>query len=672
MTLKKLTKTYLMAFSTLFATSIMFTGCTERNLYDPDYGKEELPSPETLPDFSTRSNIALDVDYEAPGCKTLVEIYTEYPYEITESGDVVKKNILPLFAGYSDNNGKISEKINLPTAINKVYLCTPTLGLPHCLGLDVTSAGIQFKRSDLSASESNTRAEASTIIGYPAVYKDNLYRLYEWGQHGESNLPGFITPNEEVTADWIRSIQSTLWNGKDAKPNSLNNGDKVVDEQYTNISIAKTMMVEGKSVSVENARITLTFISESGWFRNTFGYYYYPTGQKPDLKDLKKYILFPNASIQGNPPYDNGAASNTYTPYSPNRAPIQVGSKVTLLYEDENGVVSDKFPSGYTIGWFLISNGFTSGNQSNNPGTVNADGGYLYSNRSWNVGQTQDRCIALNDKATGRVIVGFEDSDFDKSYEDVLFFVESDPRGAIIDPDKPNIDEGGDIEIPDGKMKTIGTLAFEDLWPDAGDYDMNDVVVEYTNLITFDSENYVKSVVSTFKPVQRVGSASYYNAFALHFTDQTQIGSITTSPENMTYEQETQSVVLFPDARNVKDEEFTVTRDLTNLKIKVADLKEYDPYIIVKYAAGMKNRVEVHLPKRQPTAWANMSLVGTQSDLYYIDRGGKFPFAIDLPIHDYRQPLEGKRIDDVVNEYPDYIKWVDNGCSEKYSGWYLK
>ena len=47
------------------------------------------------------------------------------------------------------------------------------------------------------------------------------------------------------------------------------------------------------------------------------------------------------------------------------------------------------------------------------------------------------------------------------------------------DSNRPNIpDNDKPIEEPDAQENLLGTLAFEDIWPNGGDYDMNDVVVE--------------------------------------------------------------------------------------------------------------------------------------------------------------------------------------------------
>jgi LruC domain-containing protein len=55
-----------------------------------------------------------------------------------------------------------------------------------------------------------------------------------------------------------------------------------------------------------------------------------------------------------------------------------------------------------------------------------------------------------------------------------------------------------------------GTLAFEDLWPSTGDYDFNDLVVDYDFKIK-NNQEFVKSITATF--VLKAYGASSHNGF---------------------------------------------------------------------------------------------------------------------------------------------------------------
>lgn len=649
---------------TLFGICLLMgatvTSCSKTDLYDPTYGKEPLPDPGMVPDFSTRTTVNLMVDYVAPSVKTPFEVYTEYPYLVQPDGSVVKKEIEPVFAAYTDDNGLFSGQMLLPTVVSTVFLCTPSLGLPRCVDVAVVNGTASYKRIDSVASKS-TRAQVITPGGSGVPYTVDpsklLYSLCSWGSHGRPLDNGYLTTDPTLVA-FANSLQRSLWNGSLTKPGGLNNSNKVVSEQYTNISIATQMVVDGQVLTVKDAGIRLAFLNEGAWYQNTLGYYYYPTDKRPaDASKVKKYILLPNASTPGSVPFDG------YT-FSQSSAPVRACSWVSLKYIDDNGQVFDRFPPGYTIGWFVISDGFQYRN-----GTEFLDTGrqFIYSNQSWN-GNGKSSCITLTDNTTGRVVVGFEDGG-DLSYEDLLFEVEADPSAAIYDPNKPSI-SGGTIVLPEQEYSISGTLAFEDNWPESGDYDLNDVVMEYKRVVTFDNQNQVKKLTDHFKPVQKPDGALFTNAFAYQ-VDATQLGSFAPLPEGVEYEAATNSFIVFANAKTAIGKEVVITRTFSGATMfNKSALKPYNPYIIVRYAPANKKRVEVHLPKFKATSYADQTLIGTLNDVYYADKSGRFPFAIDLPLTGFKLVTEHVRIGS-SSEYPLYGKWVDGGCGTASADWYL-
>ena len=649
---------------TLFGICLLMgatvTSCSKTDLYDPTYGKEPLPDPGMVPDFSTRTTVNLMVDYVAPSVKTPFEVYTEYPYLVQPDGSVVKKEIEPVFAAYTDDNGLFSGQMLLPTVVSTVFLCTPSLGLPRCVDVAVVNGTASYKRIDSVASKS-TRAQVITPGGSGVPYTVDpsklLYSLCSWGSHGRPLDNGYLTTDPTLVA-FANSLQRSLWNGSLIKPGGLNNSNKVVSEQYTNISIATQMVVDGQVLTVKDAGIRLAFLNEGAWYQNTLGYYYYPTDKRPaDASKVKKYILLPNASTPGSVPFDG------YT-FSQSSAPVRACSWVSLKYIDDNGQVFDRFPPGYTIGWFVISDGFQYRN-----GTEFLDTGrqFIYSNQSWN-GNGKSSCITLTDNTTGRVVVGFEDGG-DLSYEDLLFEVEADPSAAIYDPNKPSI-SGGTIVLPEQEYSISGTLAFEDNWPESGDYDLNDVVMEYKRVVTFDNQNQVKKLTDHFKPVQKPDGALFTNAF-VYQVDATQLGSFAPLPEGVEYEAATNSFIVFANAKTAIGKEVVITRTFSGATMfNKSALKPYNPYIIVRYAPANKKRVEVHLPKFKATSYADQTLIGTLNDVYYADKSGRFPFAIDLPLTGFKLVTEHVRIGS-SSEYPLYGKWVDGGCGTASADWYL-
>lgn len=643
---------------------ILFTNCAKDRTTPVD--PVLPPNPEEYPNFATTTNFALDVDYELTGDHTLIKVYTEFPYIINENGSVTKKELNPVFAIYSNDNGKFSGNITLPSATEKVYLCTHYIGLPQCVDIPVTNRSIKFKLSDFHAqtAQAQTKGDTGSPSGrFPYLLDESkqLFSSCTWQKYGKPVLNSNYVLKDvsnSVTSRWIRKLKNALgYTGGDKSDNSK----WVVDEKYTNISIAKRATNDkGEIVDVIDAKIFLTFIDETASYQNTFGYYYYPTDRQPtDPGNLKKYVIFPNTSTAGNVPFMPGSKFSSYS------APLKPALQVALKYIDNDGKIHDRFPAGYTIGWFVISNAFTSSSQTSK-NKLDTDNPFIYSNASFN-SDKQAKCITLSDKETGRVIIGFEDGG-DTSYDDILFFVNSDPTFAIQDPNKPSIDDEGDIEVPDGVEETAGTLAFEDLWPAKGDYDMNDVIVEYKRIITFDKDNKVKKIRDSFKPVHLSNSSAYINAFAYQVaTGQT--GTYTLE-NGIQYESATNSFILFTDSKEARNKEFVLNREFSgSASFNKTDFKEYNPFIIPNYT-GKVPRAEVHLPKHKPTAHADKTLLYTKNDAYYVDKEGQYPFAILLPILNFTPVLEGNPIGS-QGQYADFTKWVQSGCKE-YNDWYKR
>ena len=84
--------------------------------------------------------------------------------------------------------------------------------------------------------------------------------------------------------------------------------------------------------------------------------------------------------------------------------------------------------------------------------------------------------FTYTDDGHDMILVGFEDWTDDNDYNDFVFNVTG-VEGTNFREDKV-VTIAGDV--------TRGTLAFEDNWPNEGDYDMNDVIVKYK------SETYYK------------------------------------------------------------------------------------------------------------------------------------------------------------------------------------
>lgn len=466
-----------------------FAGCAEKDLYDPDRGKNQLPPEESYFGYEMRGDVKLSINYDTPGFQAIVEIYDQNP--ITENG-VKKEGIKALYSAYI-NDGKLQGNMYVPTALKEAYLYTDNWSLPQCVKMELTKengAVYDATKQSVASRGATTRAFQGDKAPYKIVdgsgndrVYDVLYSLCKWGVNGIPNS-GYLTKTNKVKDESVADISTRV----------LKAFDSVEDKS----TFLRSADVTNINIKEDNTILDVTLLAERGEYHNTFGYYYYKTGQAPTENALdkyaQKYIIFPDASIES--------------------FILSCGSTARLLFfgEDGKGTPTENFPKGYTIGWFFISDGYNINYESIKDSPLNP---HFYSD---NTGDKR-RFVSLNDNKSDIVVLGFEDQrtiNKNDDYSDVLFFVKS----------NKDIKEDGRPEIPGEKPQpkpgtfTIeGTLAFEDIWPSGGDYDMNDVVVEYKRTVDYDTNNNATKITEKFTPVN--DGASLANFFAYQVKSQT-------------------------------------------------------------------------------------------------------------------------------------------------------
>lgn len=648
---------------TVLVFAALLFGCQKDGVYDPS--GDPLPPSGDFFDFTTAGKVSVNLNYHIPGYKVLFEIYSDNPLVYADGQRTKKEGITPLFQAYTDDNCTYKGSIVLPTAVKTVYLYSAYMFAPECVEIAVENGKIVFPVPETS-SVPNARASGGDYVtdGYAFPVNGNLFSLCSWQNHGE--LPRGYVKEIVSGGSLYKRLQAVL---KDKFGQKKDNSPLLSDEKRTNISIS-SRSADGEKI--ESARIDFVYLSERAGYRSTLGYYYYKTQDLQDGKinigQLPKYIIFPNVSQSEDDPYRWRGR------YPSHNAPLEMGMKVSLKYFGENydKPATDRFPAGYSIGWFLLPDAYTDGNK------INANVPVYYSNQSANADRNS-RCITIYDRSTEKMVIGFEDGigKHDKSYDDILFYVEADPVKAIVDPENPgvpSIDGDQEITLPDRVNAAEGTLAFEDIWPSGGDYDLNDVVVEYKTEITFNSKNQILKIVDTFRPVH--DGATYKNAFGYQLPEETVNSAKVTLGTGIGREngQNHPTYLIFENAKEAVagQKSYTVTREFATpldfYGIDAATLVSlYNPFIVPNYREGDRNRVEVHLPKREATDFADKSLIGTKNEAYYLDRDGAYPFAIQIPIVGFQVVSEKVSID---REYPNFRIWADS-WGEKDTDWYL-
>ncbi|HEY3389498.1 MAG TPA: LruC domain-containing protein, partial [Prolixibacteraceae bacterium] len=254
--------------------------------------------------------------------------------------------------------------------------------------------------------------------------------------------------------------------------------------------------------------------------------------------------------------------------------------------------------------------------------------------------------------------------------------------------------------------KTYGTLAFEDLWPVKGDFDFNDLVVNYRfNTVTNASNNVVEIIG---KIVPRAAGTSLKNGFGFQLDGIPANKVVATSGNSIS----TQSVFNYaangleanqPFATCIVFDNFfkvmghpggltgintdkntpfvkydTITINMTFLQdgkpgaggvVPISQLPSniFNFFIVANQDRGK----EIHLPDRAPTSLVKTALLGTESDDSNISSGkyyktkNNLPWAINI-ISGFSYPIEKVSIDAA---YLHFNEWVESGGT-LFPKWY--
>lgn len=246
---------------------------------------------------------------------------------------------------------------------------------------------------------------------------------------------------------------------------------------------------------------------------------------------------------------------------------------------------------------------------------------------------------------------------------------------------------------------TFATLCINDLWPNADDGAMNDLVIEFQYKIITNSQNQVVDIYGTFHP--KAEGAELQNAFAVALpvppsAVQTIEGTKTYGPlasniikftpqgfeaghlnntvfsviNNVYYYYSSQySINVWPKAN------FTPMPEAITIHVKFATpiaasqlIPPYNPFLI----PNLKRSYEIHLIDHPPTELVDLKVLGTVNDRSNIAAGtyyrttNNIPWMIEIPISfDYMDAMS-----DIVKGYLKYTEWAESGGT-KSKDWYI-
>jgi hypothetical protein len=318
------------------------------------------------------------------------------------------------------------------------------------------------------------------------------------GNYDAAGIPFALQASPTTfTSDFWEQLSAALPELKDVR---LTNPDYIGDDDRANLRLTQT------------ADVFLTFIHEGTSNRNSVGFFTFSDNNAPQSPtSVTEIITFPNASYSSS----GGSAAGLATGDT-----LDIG----------------RFPAGTNLGFVLVSDGFDA---SGGVSTTISQDLVFYSLSSLN-GETSPELRAHNvllfDEPNNRTVLGFEDvvrtdPQADHDFNDVLLVITTDPAGALdssnmtrlptaVDSDGDGVLDGNDDFPADPtrafrtyypSASTYGTLAFEDLWPEKGDYDLNDLVLQYQFQHVIDSQTKVKDVTAVIQIEAR--GAFYNNGF---------------------------------------------------------------------------------------------------------------------------------------------------------------
>ena len=284
---------------------------------------------------------------------------------------------------------------------------------------------------------------------------------------------------------------------------------------------------------------------------------------------------------------------------------------------------------------------------------------------------------------------------------------------AIVDADHDGVPDADD-NYPNDPLRAFdnyfpaagfGSLAYEDLWPGKGDYDFNDIVVDYRFHTVTNAQNMVVDITAKF--VSKASGASLENGFGFQLSNAS--GDLNSGPTNFKftttgsrlfedfihlnapgdeYGQHKPTIIVYDNffrimpnqgtglgVNTVQDQVFvtfdtaTIVLTPTQPTFSLADfaLNSWNPFIIVNKVRGH----EVHLPDFMPTDFADPDNFGKWEDDSQVAIGRSFktvqnlPWAIDIP-ETFVWPKEKV---DITQAYLKFAAWAQSSGTE-YADWY--
>ncbi len=643
----------------LIVTSIaFFTGCDNINSSNNDDEKQSV----NIEDIEIQDDFNFSTIATTEVLLTVLNI-EDNPVENVHfficEDEIAAQNPLEnnITHGFTNENGVFNTFINLPTYYNSLTI----VGYMNTITIDIgenNTVEFLFGGSDETRGSETITNPRAGFFSYPYPYKN-------------TGVP-FNKYNTAVAPSFLQKLSEVF---QEAQP---------LETRYPHLF---EDLAEPNLVIEQECDISLVFVSERADYRNCLGYFEFPSDNKPQsVEEIADHnIMFANCSMN----HSGGKMKTGYT--------LDLGT----------------FYPGNTLGFFLVANGWV----SSGGGYVSENKPIYYSINSLNPETANDKKqhqVLVHDLGEDVFALAFEDinreSGSDHDFNDLVCYLIVNPSSAVggnvpnfdgpasPDPDRDNdgvLNEFDDY--PDDPERAFNnfypgenekaTLAYEDQWPSKGDFDFNDIVIDYNFLNIHDPDNKLMEIHASFT-LKAIG-AKYHNGFSFEvpfgmtLVDTAKINAdyvsidgniVTVFDDAFHLIQPTQNFVNTINAESPispVDISFWLKLD-THYEYVAGDyLPPYNPFITANI--GLNDvTYEIHLCDYPPTIRADETVFGTMDDDSDLSTGRTYRTATNLPwaVHlssEWKYPSENSVI---TNAYHYFDEWAGSGGVE-HPDWYL-
>lgn len=644
----------------LACTMVIVVGISSCVDSDKDLYQEAPGAEINTSNFSTIQKVQVEIDYSNSESRVPFSIYDGNPLIEGENTTILKENVQALDGAWTDEQGKFTATVELPAYVSNVYIVSTSPFARQAIPGKIVNGVLKV---------SDTDEQLTTRASYRESTRFDRNRFNNLGWN--TNLGSF---------DDRSGVIDYAYKGNDPKltlsKSEMNELRTTVSKVLNTLGSCPEEYRTQADLYVEEDETAVVLTALRGWtcWNSSLGYYYYRYDQAPaSLKDVKVYAVFPNTQMTWN----NGSLQA-----SPQG--IKEGTTVQLKYFDDPEYPKGKnFPKGYYIGFILACNAWNTYFTGFNSYTL-TEGFYASSTKGFStkVNSGIDVRTAMFKDKNSNIAIAFEDFMDDQNFTDVVFSLKANPEITNVPP----VDEDLNTTI-----EKTGVYAFEDEWPKAGDYDMNDVLVQYTYQKVFNIFNEILSESFTFKTLYNK-STVFTNGLGFILSNEGNAQSIeyfirkenekdfTVASGADKFTRESNAIILTDNVKTNPNAEYKVTFKYGDKNSNKKQETSIDAFIYRPSKEG--NRLEVHCPMKKPTSKVDTSLFGQYEDcskpnegIYYVsNQENIYPFAFYLSNANANDIAELKNFDknekkSISEIYPKFIDWAKYDTN---ADWYKK